>query len=59
MFGMFHYAKILPLCIGCYIRGSDLDDVIFEAELFVKRVNYHRKSLLKINATHADDFQGD
>ena len=31
MFGVFHYAKI------CYIRG-DLDNAIFEAELFVKRV---------------------
>ena len=38
MFGVFHYAKILPRCIGCYIRGSDMDDAIFEAELFVKRV---------------------
>ena len=38
MFGVFHYAKILPRCIGCYISGSDLDDALFEAELFMKRV---------------------
>ena len=62
MFGVFHYAKILPRCIGCYINGSDLDDALFEAELFLKQApdfNSHRKSLLKINANHADDFQGD
>ena len=35
MFAVFHYAKILPGCIGCYISGSDLDDALFEAELFV------------------------
>ena len=38
MFGVFHYAKILPRYIGCYIRRSHLDDALFEAELLVKRV---------------------
>ena len=35
MFEVFHYAKILPRCIGWYISGSDLDDALFEAELLV------------------------
>ena len=34
---MFHYAKILPHCIGCYISGSGLDDALIEAEVFEKR----------------------
>ena len=54
MFGVFHYAKILPRCIGCYISGSDLNDGEASSDF-----NYHRKSLLKINANHGDDFQGD
>ena len=54
MFGVFHYAKILPRCIGCYISGSDLDDGEASPDF-----NYHRKSLLKINANRGDDFQGD
>ena len=61
MFGVFHYAKILPRCIGCYIRGSDLDDAIRSKALHEASpdFNSHRKSLLKINANHADDFQDD
>ena len=50
-FGVFHYAKILPRCIGCYISGSDLDDALIETGVF-------GKSALKVNANHADDFQG-
>ena len=37
MFVGFHYAKILPHCIGCYISGSGLDDALIEAEVFEKR----------------------
>ena len=33
---------------------SDLDDGEASPDF-----NYHRKSLLKINANHGDDFQGD
>ena len=35
--GVFHYAKILPRCVGCYISGSDLNDALIEAEVFGKR----------------------
>ena len=57
MFGVFHYAKILPRCIGCYIRGCHIRSrALPEAS---PDFNYHRKSLLKINANHADDFEGD
>jgi len=37
MFGGFHYPKIIPRCIGCYISSSAMDDVIIKAEVFEKR----------------------